>query len=184
MSNALSAGNVVSLQIVSINNVLSVTGKTRAQYNSRSNVTSVISAGTLVDIAGLSISCAAGAMYTIEGKVVWEKATSGGVAFGCSLPALAGTGSYVTMMCMSGAASQNNNAAAAPFGFAVFSAIAAGQTAIVSVSVATVNVLRFTTIEGMVATSAAGSFQLMAKGSVAADSLSVRGGYLKAYRVY
>ena len=180
-SNAFSAGSVLSGAITSINNILSVTGNVRPDVKFRSNVTSVVSAGTPVDLAGMSVSMAASALYQVQGAVMWEKGTSGGVAFGASLPALGAAGTYLRAWAQSIAPSQNMTEIA---GYVAMSAVAAGNTMVVSVSATATNVLRYMKIEGMVATSAAGTMQLMARGSVAADSLSVRGGYLKAYRIY
>jgi hypothetical protein len=154
------------------------------QNRFRSNVVSLLTGAALVDIAGLSLSMAASALYAIEGGVVFECGTSGGFAFGASLPALGAAGSWLKMFMQSAAAGQGNTGAGNPVGYAAFSAAAAGQTAIVSVSVITVNIVRILEIRGMIATSAAGTMQLMAKGSVAGATISVRGGYLRGMRIY
>ena len=124
-------------------------------------------------------------MYHIQGGLLYECGTSGGFAFGVSLPALAAQGSYVRIMAQASVNSQATAAGAAGFaiGYAALSAVAAGQTAIVSISVATINVMRHMTFEALLATSAAGSFQLMAKTSAAGASMSVRGGWIKGYKV-
>lgn len=162
-----------------VSTLLSATGQVVPQIRTRGNVVSVISATALADIASISVSCAGAALYTFDGMVAFENATSGGFAYGCSTPALAAGGSFIHMMMVS-TVGQNTVIAD---GNAILSAVAAGTTAVVSVSVATVNVLRAVRFEGMLATSAAGSFQLMAKTSVAGASMSVRGGYIRAYRL-
>lgn len=146
--------------------------------------TSVISGTALADIASMVISCAAGGVYQIEGMLCFEKATSGGAAFGCSVPALAAAGSYIQMQAAASIAQAGvAGASAMALGRVALSAVAASNTAVVSVSVATINAIRGVNIEGMLAVSAAGTFRMMARGSVAGDSLSVRGGFLRAYRV-
>ena len=52
-----------------------------------------------------------------------------------------------------------------------------------SVSAAALNVIRWMEITGFLNTSAAGTIQLMARASAAAQDLTIRGGYLKLYRV-
>jgi len=149
-------------------------------------VVSVISAGALVDIASLSVSVAGGgAIYKIDGAVAFEKATSGGCAFGVSVPALGAGGSYLYMAVevLNQQAGAIGAVATYAWGRVALSAVAAMQTAVVSASVLNIDALRFMHFEGMLAVSAAGTVQIMGKGSVAGDSMSVRGGYIRAYRI-
>lgn len=158
---------------------LSATGPVVPQIRTRNGSVSVITTAILSDIASMSISCAVG-KYLIDGAVMFECATSGGIQFGLSLPPLLGAGSYVQMNCMSAAQAQNTPPG---IGVRAFSAIAAGQATIVSVSITTVNVIRSMNFRGMIDTSAAGTIQIMAAVSVTAASLSIRGGYIRAYRI-
>jgi hypothetical protein len=142
-----------------------------------------MSGATLSNIAFLSLALSANGIYEIKGAINFECGTSGGFAFGLSLPALAAPGSFVRMDCQSAAATQANTGAGIPYGFANFSAIAAGNTAVVSVSVATINVMRTVMIEGFLYVSANGTAQIMAKSSVAGASMSVRGGYIMSRKL-
>jgi hypothetical protein len=189
-SNELSAVSAavtsVNARVNSITSVfLSATGQVVPQIRSRGNVTSVVSGTAIADIASISISCDANAAYCFDGAIMWEKATSGGVAFTISLPALRADGSYFHANLQSGSGTQNaGTGAGIPDGYAAMSALAAGTTIMVSVSAPTVNVLRFMRFEGYIVTSAAGTMQLGARGSVAGDSLTVRGGFIRAYRIF
>ena len=169
-----------------LSTVLSATGQVVPQIRSRGNVVSVISAGSLVDIASLSVSVAGGgAIYKIDGAVAFEKATSGGCAFGISVPALGAGGSYLYMAVevLNQQAGAIGAAATYSWGRVALSAVAAMNTAVVSASVLATNAIRFMHFEGMLAVSTAGTVQIMGKGSVAGDSMSVRGGYIRAYRL-
>jgi hypothetical protein len=188
LSNAMSAGSVtaqnLSLRGDSIWSVVSAEAS-KTQVRVRGGTVSVLSATTLTNIVSLSLSFAASTMYQIEGAVMFEQGTSGGFAFGMSLPALAAAGSWIEMwaantMVQAGAVGAVAVQAA---GRVALSAAPAGQTVIVSVSTTTINVYKYMHIRGMVCTSAAGTGQVMAKTSVAGASLSVRAGYLKAYRL-
>jgi hypothetical protein len=53
----------------------------------------------------------------------------------------------------------------------------------VSVSTTTVNLLKYMNFEGIVCTSAAGTGRVMARTSVAGSSMSVRAGYVRAYKL-
>jgi hypothetical protein len=154
------------------------------QTNIRNGSVYVISANTLSNIPGLSASMAASTMYELEGAIMYECGTSGGFAFGMSLPALAAAGSFVECF-VAATITQATAGAATTYagGRVALSAIAAGATIITSVTVAAVNSMRFVKIHGMICTSAAGTAQVMAKTSVAGASMSVRGGYLRAYRI-
>jgi hypothetical protein len=144
---------------------------------------SVVSGNALVDLAGLSVSLAASATYEIKGAVMYEAGTSGGIAFGISLPATKALGgSFIHAFVQSVGTSQNNTGAGVPHGVWSFSAFA-GQTVFISVSVNTTNALRFMRFDGMINTSLGGTAQLMAKGSVAGSSLSVRSGFFRAFRL-
>jgi hypothetical protein len=144
-----------------------------------------ISAATLVDITSLGFSTAAGGVYAVQAMLMWEAIVSGGYAFGLSMPALAAGGTYLHAFAMSAAAAQVMMAAGFPNGVVVMSAVAAGNTAVTSVSAITVNALRGFWMTGVIATSAgaAGSVHLMAKGSVAGSGLLIRSGFVKAYRI-
>ena len=74
-------------------------------------------------------------------------------------------------------------AATHAYGRAALSAVAASQTAIVSASVLVINAIRFMKLDAFLQVSAAGTFQVMAKTSVAGASMSVRGGYLQAWKI-
>jgi hypothetical protein len=102
-----------------------------------------------------------------------------------SLPALAAAGSFVEMwvantMQQSGAVGAVSTQAQ---GRQTFSAVAAGNTTIVSVSATTVNLLKYMNFDGIICTSAAGTGRIMARTSVAAASMSVRAGYVRAYKL-
>jgi hypothetical protein len=145
----------------------------------------VVSAATLTDIGSLIMSFEASTMYQIKGVVMFENATSGGFGFGLSLPALAAAGSFVEMwvantMQQSGAVGAVSTQSQ---GRQTFSAVAAGNTTIVSVSTTTVNLLKYMNFEGIVCTSAAGTGRVMARTSVAGSSMSVRAGYVRAYKL-
>lgn len=193
LSNLLSLHDVLSNRVsansgtggaasVTSNELSALLATTQQTY--RNGSVYVISAATLSNVPGLSISMAASTMYQIEGALMYECGTSGGFAFGLSLPALAAAGSYVEMW-MAATITQATAGAAGTYaaGKVALSAVAAGNTAIVSASIGTLNQARFVKIQGMICTSAAGTAQLMAKSSVAGASMSVRGGYLKAYRI-
>ena len=150
--------------------------------------TSLISGNALVDLASMSFSVASGGAYEVRGAIIYEKATSGGAAFGISVPALAAAGSFMRMDAQASASREAQGsiggASVYAFGWQTWSAQGPLNTAIVSVSVATVNVIRHVEIHGFLIIGAAnGSVQIMARGSVAGDSLSVRGGYIRAVRV-
>lgn len=147
----------------------------------RTAVVSVISAVAMADIVSMSCSCDAGAIYEILGALALECGTSGGLAFGVSTPALKAAGSYIRMEVMS-ATTQGSNAVGA-VGYLALSAVAAGNTVVASVSITTVNSMRFMEFKGMLQVSAGGTFQVMAKTSVAGASMSVRGGYIKSYKI-
>jgi hypothetical protein len=171
--------NTDIILLSNLSNVISDLASVKGQTRTRTAV-SLLSAATLTDIASLSLSLAAGAMYKLEGGLIFECGTSGGFAFGISLPALAAAGTYINMLVASAA---TQGFAGQQGGRVALSAVAAGQTVVASVSIATVNVLRDLQINGMINTSAAGTLQLMAKTSVAGASMSVRGGYIRAFRL-
>lgn len=180
LSNNLSA---ISVNAASLSNAVSAAGGFQQVSRSHSAM-NLMSGNTLSDIASMGpISMAGSAVYQIEGALIWEAATSGGMAFGVSLPALAPGGSYIKMQANSAAAGQNTAIGGIAPGFVVMSAVAAGRTAVISVSVATINQMKYLEITGMVATSVAGTMRLMAKTSVAGASMSVRSGFLRALRV-
>jgi hypothetical protein len=133
----------------------------------------------MTDIAGLSISVAAAAMYLIDAGVMYENAISGGYVFGASFPGIAAGGSFIRMFTQS-VLGQNVIEAA---GVVAVGAQAGGNSQIILVSVTTINALRCMKTEAMIQTSAAGTIQLMARTSVAGSSMSVRGGYIRAYRL-
>jgi hypothetical protein len=177
--SAVSAQAASAINIVS--NAVSAIGM---QQRSRSNQTSVISGSGLVDIAGMSASLAASAGYIVKGAIMWEKtAVSGGMAFVISLPSLGAAGSYIRMQTQSAANSEVQTGAGIPVGGGAFSAVAAGTRVTASVSAATLNVIRWMEITGFLNTSAAGTMQLMARTSAAAQDVTIRGGYLRLYRV-
>jgi hypothetical protein len=152
-----------------------------AQYRTRAAL-SMISGAALVDVANLSISVEAGGMYNVHGAVMYEVGTSGGVKWGCSVPALAAAGSYVRMQAIS-AVGQQALTSGAPHGVALLSAVAALQTVIVSVSAPTINVLQMMEFMAFLNVSTAGSFQIMGGRSVAGATLSVLGGWIRAHRL-
>lgn len=182
ISNAQSIGSATAAALSArIDSVNALSGN--AQFGFRSNVTSVRSGNTLSLIDGLSISLAASGTYAIEGVVMWECGTSGGFAFGVSLPALGAGGTWIRMQAPSIAPGQNQTIGAMVPGYAAMSAVAALTTAIVSVSVTAVNALRYLRIEGLINTSASGALGIMVKSSVAGASMSVRSGYIRAIRL-
>jgi hypothetical protein len=142
------------------------------QIRHRSNVVSLITGAANVNIAGLSLSMAASALYAVDGMLLWQ-GSLGVVGFGVSLPALGAAGSFIRMVVDSD-----------PPNAVVLSAIAAGtQTDITTHNVGTGNVIRSLKIEGLVATSAAGTMQIVGRAS-ANKTLSSRGGYLRGKRIY
>ena len=168
-------------QAVSVLSV-AVAAAAAPQVRVRGATVSVISGTARVDIASMVLSMTGGAGYAIDGFVAWEAATSTGVGFGCSTPALAAAGSFIHMWLIS---TPIQTGAPGAHGIATFSAIAAGQTTIVSAAnIGTINVLRGTKIEGFLAVSATGTFRMMGKTSAVGASLSVRGGWLRAFKVY
>jgi hypothetical protein len=183
-NNASAASNYASIA----SNAASVASAAAAvlgdQVKFRSNQVSVFSGNTLSNIEGLSLSMAASALYKVEGVVMFECGTSGGFAFGASLPALGAAGSYLEFGMRSAANGQFGVAAGTNGGIVALSAVVAGQTILASISIATVNLIKHCYLRGMIATSAAGTMQLMGKTSVAGASMSVRGGYLQARRIY
>ncbi len=163
--------------------VTSVAAKT--QVRTRAAV-SVISGNALTDVIGLSLAVSAGGMYAVDGTVMFEKATSGGVAFGFSTPApLATVGLWFDFAVAVTIAQAAAIGAVAVYswGRVVQSAVAANNTAVVSASVLAVNAIRYCQFRGMLGVSNTGTFQIMARGSVANDSLSVLGGYIRAYKL-
>jgi hypothetical protein len=188
LSDAMSAGSVTAQNLsLRDNSIMSVVSAhiARTQEMVRGGTVSVVSAATLTDIASLVMSFEASTMYQIRGVVMFENATSGGFGFGISLPALAAAGSYVEMwaantMQQAGAVGA---VATQAQGRATFSAIAAGNTTIVSVSATTVNLLKYMNFDGIICTSAAGTGRIMARTSVAGASMSVRAGYIRAYKL-
>ena len=120
----------------------------------------------------------------MNGGQIFEVSTVGGFAFGVSLPALGAAGSYVNMFAVASTAQAGvMGTSAKAWGNAALSAVAAGQTAIVSISVATINALRNLEFHAFLNVSAAGSFQLMARGSAAGADMNVRGGWIRALRL-
>jgi hypothetical protein len=146
----------------------------------KSATAQLVSAASLTNITSLVVTLAASTVYEITGGINFECGTSGGFAFGMSAPALHSWGSHIAIFLDSvltqGFAGQQG-------GRVALSAIAAGQTIIASVSIATINSRRGARIQGVMATSAAGNLQLMAKTSVAGASMSIFGGYLNARRI-
>jgi len=120
----------------------------------------------------------------IEGGVVFENATSGGFAFGVSVPALAAGGSYIEMF-VAATVGQTTGGAAATYGLGrvALSAVAASQTIVTSVSATTINTVKFMKFNGFLNVSANGSFQIMGKTSVAGASMSVRSGWIRAFKI-
>ena len=174
MSQTLS---VHSQQLSVHSQLLSAGVGASAFQRARGNVANVVSGTAPVDIASLSVAMGAGSRWIIEGGLMFECATSGGRAFGCSVPALAAQGSYIRMHCNSAVPTQQN--AGDANAMLALSATAAGQTVIISISVATINTIMALQWEAFLAVSAAGSFQIMARGSVAGDSTSIRGGWIQ-----
>jgi hypothetical protein len=140
-----------------------------------------VSAATLTDIPSMSVSLAAGGVYEIRGDIVFEVLTSGGMAFGFSAPALGEYGCNMTFSAVSAGGAQTGGAKSA--GFVAMSAVAAGQTAVASISAATLNSRRRCEIDGFIHCSTAGTFQLMARASVVASGLLIKGAVLTAHRI-
>ena len=133
----------------------------------------------MADITSLGFSVIGGVIYRFDGGVLFECGTSGGFAFGISVPALAAGGSYVEMGMMSAATQGTANNT----GRVAFGQVAALNTAVVSVSVATLNSLRFMHVKGFLQPSASGSVNIMAKTSVAGASMSVRSAWLQVWLI-
>jgi hypothetical protein len=176
--NALSAqvaaaggGSVTSAEVVAAHGL----------YVLRSGTVSVVSAATLTNIQSMVLTLEAGGHYQVEGALAFECGTSGGFGFGVSLPALIGSvGSYMYVRHTSSQSPQNANVQG---GWTQFSAAAAGQTVLVSISIAAINNLRHFQFDGFIAVSTAGTMQMMAKTSVANASMSVRGGFIRAFKL-
>jgi hypothetical protein len=166
----------------------SIMGDVRPRLNT--TLASVISTATLTDIASMLVSLAAGATYDLRGFLMFEVSATGPVRFGYSAPALAAAGSFIKMELGLSNVSQNVFVAGAgvsaiyAVGYAALSAVAAttGGTALVSVSILT-STLKGLQIDGMLNTSAAGTFRIMGGGSGVNAAISVRGGFLRAVRV-
>lgn len=180
LSNLVSVVDIISQQISVISNLVSATGNVTPQTRSRVAAQS-ISSITLIDIGSLSVSCAAGGFYIIDAKLVYEVAvTSGGVAFGFSAPAVGPGGANFVMHLMS---LPTQGQIAMPHPALALSAVAAGQTIMGSVVVANLGARQLMQLESYLVTSAAGSFQLMAKVSVATAVMTINSGYIRAYRI-
>ena len=180
-SNALSVANAASNAASVVSNRLSGFG-TSSQYRVKGATIQTVSGSTLVNITSLSISVSAGGLYLIQGNIMQETSTSGGFAFGFSAPALAAGGSYMWMW-MTSAGPGQQDAGGSVHGYAALSAVVAGNTAVVSVSVATIQVLRPIAFQGMINASATGVVQIMARASVAGGEMLVRSGYIRALRL-
>lgn len=150
------------------------------QYRRRTGASvGVQTTTTLSIISGLSVSCEAGGVYFIQGGVIWENATSGIIAFGVSVPALAAGGSYIRMNAKSATTQENT----APMGLVGLSAIPGGATNVVSVSAANVNTLNAMIMEAYIVTSAAGSFGILGRRGGTTATASIRGGWIRSQRL-
>ena len=118
-------------------------------------------------------------MYFIQGGLTFENATSGIVAFGVSIPALAAGGSYVRMNAKSTTTQENT----VPTGVIALSAVAGMATNVVSISVATVNIRHAMMMEAYIVTSAAGSFGILGRRGGTTATMSIYGGWIRAQRL-
>lgn len=185
LSNRISAagggaGSVTSTEVSAVSQQASVALEAKApwlgaQLRTRAAVITV-SAATLTNIPSLSVSVAAGGMYLIDAMVAWDAATSGGFAFGISVPPLAVLGGGFKATGTSAAINPNRSAIALSIGVTVL-------TQLVSVSATVVSQQQFFACDGFVNVSAAGTVQLMARTSVAGSGMRIRSGYIRAYRL-
>ena len=180
LSNVNSAKDVLSQAVSVLSAQVAANGSFIIAVRDPGTSALTVSAATLTNITSLVLSLAAG-IWRIEGHLAFEAQTSGGFAFGFSAPALGPNGTIINMNAHS--VIGQNAQAGVGMGRVALSAVAAGQTAVVSVSIATINSLRGLNLEGMINVSTGGTFQLMAKTSVAAAGLLIRGGYLQAWKI-
>jgi len=151
-----------------------------AQFRRRTGASvGVQTTNALSIISGLSVSVEAGGVYYIQGGLVFECATSGVIAFGVSVPALAAGGSYVLMHSTSATATENN----APRGMIALSAIAATATNVVSISVANVNSRMAMHMNAYIVASAGGSFGILGRRGGTTATASIFGGWIRSQRM-
>jgi len=174
-ASAISQLNSIVSQLNSAFSVATNRHQRHVYGNTGASVT--ISAATLTNLPSMSVSCAAGGVYEVNGWVAYEALTSGGFLFGVSLPALGQLGANFRAE-MTSAIGGIHSAQ-----FIAMSAVAAGQTAITSVSIPVLNSRRVTRFEGMIHASAAGTAHFMMRASVAASGLLIKGAFLHAYRI-
>lgn len=189
VSNALSAGDVVSNKISALSVTVSllhlkvsgqlgsVNSVNRANYVSVANV---ICAATITDISGTTVSISAGGIYELHGAIVYSVSTTTGHGFGitfaaCSVAGFRIHGSYVL-----------NQAGASTFStYATGSGDETDSGSIIwSVAAPTQAGRHMVSIEGLFQCSATGTIIAGARGSVATNAITIhRGSFLRVWRI-
>lgn len=178
ITSALSQAHASLASVVSVlNDKMSTVSNIEARGRAASNT---VSAATLTNIGSLSISVGTAGAYIIEAMVNAQALTSGGFAFGFSHPPTGTAGLQYVFH----AQPTPNQGTMSGFGTGVIPpGTAAGQTAACSISIPTINTQRPVLIHMYGNFSAAGTLQLMARGSVAGSGIVMGHGYIKALRI-
>jgi len=177
ISNRISADNAVSANAASANSDLRSAAVGQRVLRVASTT---VSAATLTNVGSMVVSLTGGGYYKVEGWLQFQCLTSGGFAYGFSAPATGIGGAHFQFQMLSAVGQGPTDYAD---GGVALSQVVAGQTAVVSLSVLSINAPRNVNFWGFIHASATGTFQIMARASVAASGMVVGHGYIQAIRV-
>lgn len=182
VSTVSGGGTAVGLQSVInalSNRISAIPGGGSTNAVARVSVANVICAAVLTDISGLGVSVSAGAVYRLEGMMMYSVSAGTGMAFGLTFPAMTHAGGEfigATSVPLTGASTVSSYIVG-PFdegdtGSAVWSA-AVGATG--------THMIR---VDGVLVPSAGGVVRAQARASVATNAVTIQpGSYMRVFKL-
>jgi hypothetical protein len=179
MSNMWSAVNRVS-QAQSVFSVALAahTGVLSAPGVGKVSTANTFNSATMADFSGMSTSISVGAIYKIEGMVIYCVSAATGHAFGLTFPTVTGAGTWQA------------NLSTNPTGVSTFSNLADGSfddgdtgSAVLSLVAATAG-KKWAKVDAVFACSSTGVVQVQGRASVSTNTITVhRGSYIRAIKI-